>query len=135
MIKQPGDNIGLGIKAEAYTLLTHLAHPDHDSLLCVRYRIAQAQPRAVRADPNPQQYANNHRHCYHHAHALPDTHRHGNPNDYADANRNSDAYAYPDAYAHAKPHLHRDTDGNFAYIGNAASRRNALRTINERYST
>ena len=135
MIKQPGDNLGLGFKAEAYTLLTYLAHSDHDSLLCVRYRIAQAQPRAVRADPNPQQYANNHRHCYHHAHALPYPHRHGNPDDYADADRNSDAYANPDAYAHAEPHLHRDADGNFASIGTPASRRNALRTINERYST
>ena len=112
MIKQPGDNLGLGFKAEAYTLLTYLAHPDHDPLLCARYRIAQAQPRAARADPNPQQYANDHRHCYHHAHALPDTHRHGNPDDNADANRNSDAYAYPDAYTYpithgnAEPNVH-----------------------------
>ena len=42
MIKQPGDNLGLGFEAEANTLLTYFAHPDHHPLLCLGDCAAQA---------------------------------------------------------------------------------------------
>ncbi len=42
MIKQPGDYLGLGFEAEAYTLFTHIAHLDHHPLLCLRDCATQA---------------------------------------------------------------------------------------------
>jgi hypothetical protein len=105
MIKQPGDNLGLGFEAEADTLLTYLAYPDHHPLLRLGDCAAQAQPRAAGADPNPQQYANDHRYCHDHAHAIPHPHRHGNPDDYTDTNRNSNPHADTNAYIHPNTHV------------------------------
>jgi len=112
MIKQPGDNLGLGFEAEADTLLTYFAHPDHHPLLCLRDCAAQAQPGTAGADPHRKRHANHHRDCHDHAYALPHPHRHGNPDDYIDANHNSDAHADINTYTHPNTHINAKPNVN-----------------------
>ena len=105
MIKQPGDNLGLGFEAEADTLLTYFAHPDHHPLLRLGDCAAQAQPRTAGADPNRKRHTDHHRDCHDHAYALPHPHRHGNPDDYAYPNCNPNAHADTNTYTHPNTHV------------------------------